>query len=104
MVAFAVIEEPPLTMSAPILFILYQRIYDLVFRLECELHKRFPCSFIIGAMKVQFVREDPTFEKQLDSREVWKTLLDGCLFRTNCKDILIVSRFSIQCETPEIMD
>jgi hypothetical protein len=37
-------------------------------------------------MKVQFVREDPTFEKQLDSREVWrKKLLDGCLFERTAK-------------------
>jgi hypothetical protein len=92
-------------MSAPILFIRYQRIYDFVFRLERELHKRFPCSFIIGAMKVQFVREYPTFEKHLNSREVWKKqLLDGCLFWTICQDILIASRFSIQCETPEIVN
>jgi hypothetical protein len=60
-------KEPPLTMSAPKLFIRYQRIYDMAGRLECEQCRG--CSFIIiiiGAMWVQFVREDPTFEKQLD--------------------------------------
>jgi hypothetical protein len=85
MVAFAVKEEPPLTMSAAILFIRYQRIYDLVFRLECEHHKCFPCS-IIGAIKVQIVKEDPTFESswtvgKSGGRSCWT----GVFFERNAK-------------------
>jgi hypothetical protein len=65
MSAFRGKEQPPNTMAAPILFIRYQRIYDLIFRLEFEFQKSYPYCviiIIITTMSVQSVREDPTFE------------------------------------------
>jgi hypothetical protein len=57
-------EQPALTMAAPKLFIQYQRIYHLIFRLEFEIRKSYQYStiIIITTMSVQSVGEDHTIE------------------------------------------